>query len=244
MAADGATDEAAAVCADLRASEAYSSQHYNCVHGLGHGFMAVSGSDVFESLDGCDEALDDGWERDKCYGGVFMENVTAINNPSRPSTGLRPNQPLYPCTAVGDRYKPQCYDWQMAYAVLVSNGDFGELFRRCAKTEAEFRDSCYEGIGGDALQQSKFLNDEAARRETLRELCLLGPDEAARDGCVNGAITAMYRDYTDGVEQAQAFCESLTADGGELHSACLAAQARAEREVPLPGVENAHAGHH
>ena len=170
--ADGAIDEAAAVCEGLRASEAYSSQHYNCVHGLGHGFMAVNESDVFESLDGCDEALNDGWEREKCYGGVFMENVTAINNLERPSRELRPNQPLYPCTVVGAKYKPQCYDWQMAYAVLVSGGDFSDLFELCEKAESAFRDSCYEGIGGDALQQSKFLNDEAARRETLRELCL------------------------------------------------------------------------
>ncbi len=49
--------------------------------------MAVNESDVFESLDGCDEALDDGWEREKCYGGVFMENVTAINNPEPPLHG-------------------------------------------------------------------------------------------------------------------------------------------------------------
>ena len=65
-----------------------SAEHYNCVHGMGHGFMEVFSSRVFASLRGC-EALRDRWEQDECSGGVFMENVTAIDNRERPARSLR-----------------------------------------------------------------------------------------------------------------------------------------------------------
>lgn len=38
------------ICADLRRARAYSFDHYNCAHGLGHGFMAVQGDELFKSL--------------------------------------------------------------------------------------------------------------------------------------------------------------------------------------------------
>ena len=37
----------------------------------------------------------DPWEAHHCYGGVFMENLTAIDNPDRPSKVLRRDQALY-----------------------------------------------------------------------------------------------------------------------------------------------------
>ncbi len=101
--ADKVLEEADTVCADLRENQRYSTYHYNCVHGMGHGFMGVYESELFESLHACD-ALTERWEREHCYNGVFMENLTAMDNPSRPSKYLRADQPLYPCTEVETRY--------------------------------------------------------------------------------------------------------------------------------------------
>lgn len=47
-------DQAYTVCADLRMADDRSYLLYNCVHGMGHGFMSVFGNDVFKALAGCD----------------------------------------------------------------------------------------------------------------------------------------------------------------------------------------------
>ncbi len=234
LGAAGAADAAAAICDGIREADRHSADHYNCAHGLGHGFMEVYDSGVTESLAGC-RRLDGQWEREKCSGGVFMENVTAMDDPARPSTSLRPDDPLYPCTAIARHYADQCYDWQITYAVYVTDADFTEVFALCAGQERSARAACYRGVGGDVLQQSKFITDEDGREETLRRLCLLGPDAVARRSCIAGAVTNMFRDYTDGENQAEGLCEALDRSGlGELVDACREAHEDARREVALP----------
>ena len=53
-------DQAQSVCAEQRQRDPYSFPHYNCVHGMGHGFMAVFKTDVFRSLAGSDALADRG----------------------------------------------------------------------------------------------------------------------------------------------------------------------------------------
>ena len=137
------------VCAPFRRRARRGLAHYNCVHGMGHGFMGLVGSDVFRSLEL--RLARDRWEREHCVGGVFMENLTALSNQRRPSRNLRPEEPLYPCTGVARRHKHECYMKQTAYALMVRNDDFEAVFRLCARSaDAGFRTDCYQGLGGDA----------------------------------------------------------------------------------------------
>ncbi len=226
----GSIERADSICADLRSHGRPSAEHYNCVHGLGHGFMAVYGNDVFESLHGC-RSVHDPWEQEECSGGVFMENVTAIDDRIRPSRYLRPAEPLYPCTEVAERLWDQCYDWQVTYALYVNDSDFAKVFRLCAGGVRAARAPCYRGLGGDALQQSRFVTSAAGRRATMRRLCELAPDRRAQTNCIEGVVKIMFRDYVDGDAQARSLCRSLT---DELRAACLAAEAKARRDVALP----------
>ena len=66
------------ICRSIGEKERYSFDHYNCVHGLGHGVMAVNGNELFDSLSVCDN-VQDGWERSSCWSGGFMENVIVDN---------------------------------------------------------------------------------------------------------------------------------------------------------------------
>jgi hypothetical protein len=66
------------LCALVPGKDRYSFDYYNCVHGLGHGFMAISKNELFESLSLCNN-LTGRWEQESCYGGVFMENVMTDN---------------------------------------------------------------------------------------------------------------------------------------------------------------------
>jgi hypothetical protein len=238
--AENILERADTVCAKLRRRERYSPDHYNCAHGMGHGFMGLFASDVFDSLAGCD-ALEDRWEQENCYGGVFMENLSALAHPSRPPD-VRPRQPLYPCTVVARRYKSQCYNQQTTYAVYVNDSDFGKVFRLCARTEKDYRAACYRGLGGNAaIQSSKLIRGQAAKTDTLRGLCGLGSDSRARANCVVGAVRIMLRDVADGEPRVAAFCKSYSqAAARDMHALCLKARDDAYRELPLRQKQNTY----
>ncbi len=215
---DKILDEADTLCADLGGHQRQSFFHYNCAHGLGHGFMSIHENELFESLQTCD-TLADGWERKRCYGGVFMENVIASNNPNHPSKYLKADQPLYPCDIVETRYKTQCYRRQTSYALKTQGNDFAKVFDLCAKVEGDFRPACYQGLGWDASVQS-IINrgtSGAPINGSTRNLCTLGKGYEAQSNCVIGAAEYFIRDsYSDA--QAKGFCESL---GADLRAMCL-----------------------
>jgi hypothetical protein len=226
-------DHALTVCAEHRDRGSHSYLHYNCVHGMGHGFMAVFGSDVFRSVSGCD-ALSDAWEQHHCYGGVFMENLSAILHRSRPSKHLRPGEPLYPCTAMPARYKEECYVKQTAYALYVRNDDFAAVFRLCRDdADHDFRGVCYQGLGGDAtIMSSKYVIGMASQVATVRKLCLLGPDDDAQSNCVAGAVRTIVRDLAGDDRKARALCAAL--DDSRLAAVCEATREEASHGVPTP----------
>ena len=95
-----------------------------------------------------------------------MENVTAIDNPSRPARSLRPSEPLYPCTALPRRFWEQCYDWQITYALFVNDSDFRTVFGLCA-----------EQAGGRA----RVVLPRARRRRAAAEQVRDGAGGAPRD---------------------------------------------------------------
>ncbi|MEX2582302.1 MAG: hypothetical protein WD766_03465, partial [Gemmatimonadota bacterium] len=132
---------------------------FQCAHGMGHGLVMLADRHLPASLESCD-LVGDEWEREACYGGVFMENIVHETVPhhsvGRPQTqqhaehverdappgavdhvhdhapstaptsrdefpGLRADDPLYPCSALPDRYLPACYQMQTS-AILHFNG--------------------------------------------------------------------------------------------------------------------------
>ncbi len=62
------------ICESARKQQEYSFYHYNCVHGLGHGLMAIKNNQLFEALKSCD-GLEGTWQQESCHGGVFMEKL-------------------------------------------------------------------------------------------------------------------------------------------------------------------------
>jgi hypothetical protein len=249
MARDGparVVRDARQVCAPFRARDEHGIAHYNCIHGMGHGFMEVFHGDVFRSLAGC-SALRGSWERHHCEGGVFMQNLTAVSDPRRRKSNLRPDQPLYPCTAVAARYKHECYMKQTAYALFVRDDDFGAVFRMCAGSpDVAFRDDCQQGLGGDAsIRASKYVTGPGARRATVRALCRLGPDRGARRNCVVGAVTVIVRDGASKVANPVAFCASFRE--ADVRAACARAHLKTvqalTREPVLRQDQAASRGH-
>ena len=60
---------------------------FQCVHGMGHGLTMFYGHNLPQALGACD-LLGDGWDRESCFGGAFMENVVNATNPHHPASHL------------------------------------------------------------------------------------------------------------------------------------------------------------
>ncbi len=207
---DKILDEANEICASVSEEQKYSFFHYNCVHGLGHGFMGVLENELFESLETCD-TLEDAWERESCYSGVFMENIMADINPGNKTKYLKADDPLYPCNEVDSKYKTQCYMMQTSHALTTQDDDFGKVFELCGTVEEDYQSMCYQSLGRDA--SSKGDSDPVKTKEN----CQQGGDDEARSNCVIGAVKD-FISYYNSDTQAKEFCKSLD---GDLRETCL-----------------------
>ncbi|MDO8617473.1 MAG: hypothetical protein Q7N87_01090 [Candidatus Uhrbacteria bacterium] len=197
------------ICADIPGKATYSFDYYNCVHGLGHGLMAISNDELFESLHDCN-VLTGSWERGSCYSGVFMENVI-VDGKNHFTKYLKPKDPLYPCNAVDDPYKQACYLMQTSYMLKVSNRDFRKLFDWCEKADAGYVDTCYQSAGRDASGST------VSNLIKTKELCLLGHNTRQRSNCVIGAVKDFISYFHSDV-QARELCAALPSN---LQKVCL-----------------------
>ncbi len=198
------------ICDSAQQKHPYGFYHYNCVHGLGHGIMAIKDNNLPEALKVC-EKLGDQWERDSCYSGVFMENVMSAENPDHHTDYIKADDAMYPCTVLDQQYKQQCYFMQTSHALDVKNGDFSQVFTLCSQLEAPLDATCYQSLGRDASGRS--VSNAAATKAS----CLLGPSDTAKSNCVIGAVKD-FISYFHSDTQGLAFCNSL--ENTSLRSTC------------------------
>ena len=189
------------ICKDVPGKEKYSFDYYNCVHGMGHGVMAITTNELFQSLKLCDH-LTGRWEQESCYGGVFMENVI-VDNLNHFTKYLKPKEPLYPCNAVETPYKQQCYLMQTSYMLKVTRYDFTKVFKLCEQADKDFVTTCYESLGRDASGST------VSNGVNARDLCLLGKDFTQQSHCVIGAVKDFVSYFHSDV-QAKAFCNGFS----------------------------------
>jgi hypothetical protein len=186
----------------------YSFNHFNCVHGLGHGFMMIEDENLFDALSSCD-AMDGSWKQDSCFGGVFMQNVMNVQGPEGTTIAnykyLKSDQPMYPCTAVAEKYKGQCYLMQTSFALELENYDFGKVFKLCSQIESEHIETCYQSLGRDASGQS--VSDLQKTKDT----CLLGSTAVAQTNCIIGAVKD-FVSYYHNDKPGYDLCNALTAN--------------------------------
>jgi hypothetical protein len=184
------------LCAGVKGKDRYSYDYYSCVHGVGHGLMAFFDHDVFESLAACDQ-LTGQWEQSSCHGGVFMENVIS-DTEEEPSKFLNDDDPLYPCNAVADPYRYQCYLMQTSHMLTVLNGDFEKVFDQCSRIEQKYRVPCYQSLGRDASGWSYGSNSEVFR------FCSAGRTDEQKSECLVGAAVDFIQSW--GPDEARRLC--------------------------------------
>jgi hypothetical protein len=175
--------------------------------------MAYFDHDLFQALSGCDR-LSGEWEQTSCYGGVFMENVIS-DSAQMPSRFLKTDDPLYPCTAVAEKYREQCYFMQTSHMLTLFDNDFSKVFEDCTRVEGTYRNECFQSIGRDV---SGFAG---ASVSTAKNLCALGLSTEARTDCFIGAATDFLQ--TNGPDAARSLC-SETGDSRALCTEALEEQ--------------------
>lgn len=190
-------------CAEIPGKDQYMFDYFNCVHGLGHGFMALTKNELFDSLHLCDN-LEGWWEKESCYGGVFMENVMADTR-NHQTKYLKPENLLYPCDAVEDAYKHQCYLMITSYALTKNGHDFANLFTLCTRAEQEYQDICVQSIGRDASGQS------VSQVEQTHAWCELAPNDRDKRNCIIGAVKDFISFY-HGNTEVKKLCDMYPED--------------------------------
>jgi len=194
---------------------------FQCVHGMGHGLTMFYGHNLPRALTDCD-LLVDGWDRESCYGGAFMESIINATTPHHPASALaaqghhqetavtfkaiEPKDPLYPCSIMADRYLHACYQMQTSVMLNLNHGDIGDAARSCERAPAHVRSICFQSLGRDAT--SYTLRDP---QKTV-DLCHKAR-EPYRPGCYFGAAKALV-DWTATTDAAFAFCGIVANEAG------------------------------
>lgn len=205
------------ICDD-QAKKRYNFDHYNCVHGLGHGLTIRFDQDVFKSLEYC-QILSDSWERASCYGGVFMQNVVADGKYHK-AVALKTDDLIYPCNAIKEDQKEQCFLMQTSYILKQLQQDYRKAFEICEGVEAPYVSTCYRSMGRDISGNSLRDPNQVAK------LCSLGRLDLQKD-CIDGAVrNAVFEEH--GRVNADKLCKLLQ---GELLNACVRGRDEALRTL-------------
>lgn len=163
-----------ALCADQRADSTQQWILFQCVHGLGHGLMMVYDNHLPTSLEGCD-LLWSAWEREVCYGAVFMENVVLATTPhhafGRPEDAEGGGHD-HGGGAVGAGEEHAGHD--MA-PTTVARSDFPGLDRArplypCDALPDRYAHACYQ------MQTSAILHFNGRNIADAGRVCLTAPD--------------------------------------------------------------------
>ena len=212
--------EVEALCQPFKSASASRWVLFQCVHGMGHGLTMFHGHDLPRALTDCD-LLSDGWDRESCYGGAFMESVINATTPHHPATMLAahgmhhatstfkaidPADPLYPCSIMAERYLHACYQMQTSVMLNLNHGDIGDAAKSCERAPGAMRAVCFQSLGRDATSYT------ARDPQKTADLCHKAR-AADRPACYFGAVKALV-DWTATTDAAFAFCGIVGTETG------------------------------
>lgn len=185
---------------------------FECLHGLGHGIMALEDYDLPKALDDCDK-LDTNYERDSCYGGVFMENIVAGQGLGVASghytKWLNNKDPQFPCNTdfIQNNYNRQFQCWQMqtSWMLTIFNYDFNKVISECLKAPKDMIPICFKSLGRDAAGFS------LRNIQKIMTICELVPGDNNYNQCIIGALNVIIDFWGANVnEKAAELCKLIT----------------------------------
>jgi hypothetical protein len=193
---------------------------YNCLHGAGHGLAIKFDYDIAKSLAHCDLLKGPNWDRESCYGGVFMENIVSFQQHHHDGKGgfITKDDLHYPCSVVTAKYGNSCWQIQTSAILTLADYRWETAFAECDKAN-DFRETCLESVGRDISGFSQ------RKHEGIAKLCALGA-EAQQWPCQRGAIKDMVFHVAQ-AEPGYRFCNQYATKPNE----CAAIVQQAEKHL-------------
>lgn len=183
------------ICNEDKFSNPNSSVIFQCLHGVGHAVLFSLDYNLEDSLKACD-LLSTTYEQSSCWGGVFMENITAFDKKKR---DLKKGDYLYPCNKIEEKYKNSCY--LMQTSVMLEYGlTVEQISDQCMSSELP--NTCFVSMGRDL---SNFVR--TGNVEYVRSSCENLPSAYAAN-CIDGTIYALVDNTWDG-QFSLKFCQSM-----------------------------------
>jgi hypothetical protein len=180
-----------------------------CYHGLGHGFMFVTGNDLSTSAGYCGILPVDKME--SCLTGVFMENIQSkqvTKIPVHPSKfAFNHEDPDFPCKELNKKFKNICYRYKGVFEMNESKGNLKLAFENCLKVDSSYHNSCFFGIGVN-IPGSHITSDAAGRRCRAA----LEVSGKAYEQCVIGGLSFIAELSTGDSKELIKFCDSVDAN--------------------------------
>jgi hypothetical protein len=198
---------------------------FDCLHGTGHGLMMYHRYDVRAALAGCDRLSSD-WDRSSCHGGVFMEHNMGIrlgmvgdgeagmhrhSMPTSAVTLFKPGDLHYPCNAIPERYRKECYSLQPDLILPAVKQDYAKAAKVCDAAGAPpLVRACYAGLGRNASGAAIFAFDGIKRRCDYSSAW-------GKPYCYEGAVRHLAYAPSE-LPRGVAFCKTLPA--GAVRARC------------------------
>jgi hypothetical protein len=122
--------------------------------------------------------------------------------PAAAFKALDPDDLLYPCSVMAERYWSACYSMQTSVILHYTKQDVARAAQECGRVPERMRTTCFVSLGRDI---SGMTTQDRARS---REKCALVGDAADRAWCHVGAATNMLN-VTARAEDGIAYCREL-----------------------------------
>lgn len=169
---------------------------WQCHHGIGHGFMYLTGGNLDESLSLCERGLGrDGTA--SCQNGVFME-VFNLEILGKESSYIDPEDPFLTCSS-RDNAKGDCYLYTPTYLSQTKEMEFSEILEECSRAEFGYEDICIRGVGSEVMKRNMH------NPSSVFALCKQAGSFINQNACVGG-VAAMYMNQTGSYSAGKKLC--------------------------------------
>jgi len=155
----------------------YSIDHWQCLHGLGHGLAELYDYNILDAVKRCDE-FQEGIEQISCSKGIFMQNVVHYFETKKGD--FNSSDKYYPCNVVDSKYSPTCYHYHVTYLGLINERKLKQTFGDCdGIVPQEMIKYCYYGFGRQLSGNIKSIDDalflcKAGKISEYHKFCLTG----------------------------------------------------------------------
>lgn len=182
---------------------------HQCYHGLGHGLMIHLGYYLPGALRVCAQLR--GWfAQSSCAGGVFMENFNSSYGVISPY--VKTTDYEYPCNAVSDRFKYECYIQVTSRVLGAAREDWQQVAAFCNTVKVPWQRVCYDSYGRDAAGFSTWHPKRALG------YCRYAPNHEDYAACVS-TEAATFTNNDANARRALVLCDDA---GGSVKAVCYA----------------------